>query len=291
MVTEASSSVQASQQADIIRASFLERQYSRVDRLSFLIGAVGLADTVKVIYNNKLLSSDRERVIHTRPNRKFRFPLTLTTAASDWATLMEIVKDEVYELPDELKKGINGLPVVDIGSYTGISPAFFATHYPDSPVLAIEPNKRNFGLLEVNSDPYDGQIRPVNAAFAAEPGLVGSINTSSDPHNHVSSLFSNGVEPDPNEPMSVAAITPADIVATLGNSERIGLLKVDIEGAERFAFASLAIDQLLDRTDLVMIETHNQFVPGSSQAVHEAAYCNGLTLARLGNHTDIYFRL
>jgi FkbM family methyltransferase len=288
MVTEVSPSVHEPRLEELASEPFLERQLRRADILVYAIGAIGLANTVKVVYDN-ILPNSQERVIQTRPNHSLRFPLTLTTAKTDLFTLWEILRDDAYKLPSQFKDNINGKPIVDLGSYVGISPAYFASRFPDSPVLAVEPNRRNFELLEENAEPYDGQITPVMLAFWNESGQVGSTVRSSNPHNHVSSVFANHVGSGPNG-STTSAITPEDILGYLKDTERI-VVKADIEGAEKETFSSPTIDPLLARTDLLLVETHDRFVPGSSQAVCEAAERNGLKPAQPGGHTNIYYRI
>jgi FkbM family methyltransferase len=213
----------------------------------------------------------------------------LTTSRTDLATYREVISDEVYRLPRWLEAGINGRPIVDIGSCIGISPAYFASRYPNSPVVAIEASNRNYEYLQMNAEPYGGQIDPVHAAFASEPGQVGMTKLEPGLHNHVSYLFSNHTDSELHGE-TAPAITPKDILGLLNDTERI-VVKVDIEGAEREIFSSPTIDPLLIRADLLLAETHNQYAPGSSQAVYEAAERNGLKPVQPGGHTEIYYRI
>jgi hypothetical protein len=87
----------------------------------------------------------------------------------------------------------------------------------------------------------------------------------------------------------VATITPDEILESAQGNE-IGILKVDIEGAERELFLSGAIDTLLRQAGVLLVETHDQFQPGASEAVYNAAIRSGMLASSANPHTEMYYR-
>jgi FkbM family methyltransferase len=270
-------------------ASRLRSKWEKAQRIRGLAGSIGLANTTRIIWD-RFIGDGQEHFITPHP-KSLRFPVHMTTRRGDALVYHEVINDEVYRLPDDIRAEINGKPIVDIGANIGLAAIYFASRYPDSPVTAIEPHPRNYRILDMNAGSYGDQITVMKAALGAQPGDIGSVNTEGDPDNHVAHLFTDRyVEAAASEVVS-PALTGEDIAGRLADLGRIGLLKIDIEGAEKEVFESYSVHPLLEQTDLLMIETHDRYVPGSSRAVRNAAAANGLHQSSPdGGHTTIYSR-
>jgi FkbM family methyltransferase len=59
--------------------------------------------------------------------------------------------------------------VLDCGANVGYSSAFFLTQFPNSHVIAIEPDPDNFLLLENNLGPYQGRFLAIESAIWSKP--------------------------------------------------------------------------------------------------------------------------
>ena len=265
------------------------RQLYRVQRLPKLVGAVGVARTTKTVYNC-LTGKNSTSPIVMRKNNELRFPLHLTDTFSDIWGYVEIHRNRTYDLPKALDAKINGKPIVDIGAYIGTSATYFASRYSDSEVLAFEPHPRNHKLLALNAEPYDGQIQSVQAAVAAEKTAIGMVAHGALQSDYMVNAFVPQSASAPSYGLSIASRTPGDILTMLDGADEIGILKVDIEGAEALLFQSSAIDPLLERTGILLVEAHEKFAPGSERVVHEAAISNGMHLAPFNSHTTMYAR-
>lgn len=277
-------------------ADHAARQLDRAKRLHSMANLIGITNTAKIILD-RLASTHLadEHEIDLDGGSVFRHPLLITTAASDLHGYHEIAKEKVYELPSEIEDDIDGSPIVDLGAYIGMSAAYFATRYPHSSILAVEPYTRNYRLLDANATRYGGRIRPEQAAFALNRGRATMVHNDPPGASHMSNVFLGaGVATgETGTTVTAESITPEDILHAIGSSARIGILKVDIEGAESPIFSSTLIDPLLQRTDILMIETHDRFEAGkgSSDAVEDATSRNGLELADFSNgHTATYAR-
>lgn len=268
--------------------SFLTHNLSRLQTVSKLVGNIGLINTGRFVHSRLTDTSTENKFSVT--DKRVRHPLMLSGTPSDIYNYLEVIDREVYRLPKETKPRVNGKQIIDAGAYIGLSAAYFASQYPDSPVLAIEPHSRNHRLLTENALPYGGQVEAVRAALSLGSEPVGARQQDSS-SNYMAYLFA-GEQSDDDIPQAekCLALTPESLLGALPDAAEIGILKVDIEGAERDIFGSGAFDEVLSRTEFLLIETHDRFVSGSSQAVATAAARNDLVAMDVNPHTDIYCR-
>jgi len=267
----------------------------RVHQAHAIAEEFGVAKTVSAI-SGRFLGENNEIKIEWR-NQKLRHPLHLRPTYSDLWGYIELFCQDAYTIPEYLDERVDGNVIIDIGAYNGASAAYFATRYPDSKVYAIEPNPDNYELLEKNTRPYGKQIEIIKAA--ASPSNHGAYKRPLGTHKR-----SLGLKPDnmlnaymPKQSANgdgeeVPSISPYEIKTLRASSKlgRIGILKVDIEGAEKSLFESSEIDPLLQLVEILLIETHDIYVPGSKAAVQAAAIRNGLSPLSFNKHTDIYSR-
>lgn len=113
-----------------------------------------------------------------------------------------------------------GTKIIDVGANIGNHAVFFGAIL-GAAVHAFEPFRSNFELLEINiaANGLDGQVLPVCCAIGADDG-VGSLHPG-PPHNLGVTRVSFG-----------AGEVPVRSLDSLIIPGPIGLLKVDVEGAE-----------------------------------------------------------
>jgi FkbM family methyltransferase len=139
--------------------------------------------------------------------------------------------------------------ILDCGANAGYSSAYFLSRYPQATVIAIEPDPENFKLLERNLAPYVGRYRAINSAIWSHPtGVV-----LSEDRLGVGNECARTVRPV--RPGEKPAMTALDIGTILDRSgfDRISVLKMDIEGAERLVFES-NYERWLPRVDNIVID-------------------------------------
>lgn len=186
----------------------------------------------------------------------------------------EVVPRKVYDLPGSFDGFINGNLIVDVGANIGTAAAYFASKYGGSTILSVEPHPRNFELLKRNANAYGKQIQAEQSAFALDGEKIALTNEEVGKEGrHASYMFSNTLGKRSKDAIKVSAITPADILKR--TKGRVGVLKVDIEGGEKDIFSSKKVDELLKRTNILIVETHDRYFEGSTKAVHDAAARNG----------------
>jgi FkbM family methyltransferase len=201
----------------------------------------------------EVTSSLRHRLVTLRPPG-FRHPLRLRRASSDLMTFHQIYLErelDVY-LPERPRL------IVDGGANAGFSAAFYAQRYPDARVLAVEPAADNFARLVDNCRPYPN-VTPVQGGLWPRRARLRVVDVGlGDWGFQVEEV--DGPAPDGVEGW------PADELMDRAGFDRIDLLKLDIEGAERHLFADPGAPWL-SRVDAVVIELHG---PEAAAAVRAA---------------------
>lgn len=186
---------------------------------------------------------------------------------------------------------IDGLPeqprtIVDLGANIGLSVLWFALKYPAADVIALEPDPANFRQLQRNTLQLGRRAQVVNAAIWYDERTL-SLKTHADDGHYLQGWGAQTVAieaaPTADTTTQVAAWPMGKLRRVFG-FERIDILKVDIEGAERELFA--APDRSwLDDVETVVIETHDRFRPGSHAAVTQALAQDFVALPQSGeNH-------
>ncbi len=150
--------------------------------------------------------------------------------------------------------GCDGVPlVVDLGANIGAAAIFFKLIFPDTRVVAVEPERENYELLLHNTASLDN-VFAVEAAIAAERGTVDLI----DPGKGAWAFQTGPTRGNGTVVSQVDAITIDDVIEASGGAVPF-LLKVDIEGAEGDFFG--ARWETLSRFPLVVVELHDRLVP------------------------------
>lgn len=208
----------------------------------------------------------RGRLIRVRlPNSSLRVLVRLGT--SDIEVFNSTFRSEEYgiELPS--------LPdvIVDAGAYTGLSAVYFALRYPDAKVIALEPSDANFEVLERNVRGFKN-VLPVRAALWPASGDLELIDPGYGAWAYRVEATGGAGDQAARGAVSrrnheVRAITVRDVLASFG-LDRIGLLKVDVEGSELEIFADSG--SWIDKVDAIFAELHDRFKPGCTRAFIKA---------------------
>lgn len=185
--------------------------------------------------------------------------VTIRLGTSDILVWHSVFVREEYgfELPNQPKT------IVDAGAYIGMSAIYFSQKYPYAKIYALEPESSNFKLLVGNIKSYPN-IVPLRLALSSHTGQeilcdqsTGHWGFSTMPVTHA------GAMPG----MEVEAISVDGLIERY-KLKRIGLLKMDVEGAEKKIFEHS--NQWIERVDAIFVELHDRFNPGCTKAFEEA---------------------
>jgi FkbM family methyltransferase len=158
----------------------------------------------------------------------------------------EVFENQYYGLP------LRSAPatILDLGANIGLSAIYFARLYPESHIACVEPMPENLKLLIRNLRENAVEAEVIAAAVDAKDGVVAMEYGAADYGHKIAAAAPSSVS------LEVASVSVSSILRRLG-WDRIGLLKIDIEGHES-VLLSQACEWLAD-VDALCVEYHHHF--------------------------------
>jgi FkbM family methyltransferase len=169
-----------------------------------------------------------------------RAPVAIRRTTSDVSTFEQVFVAEEYEIP----LGFEPATIIDAGANIGLVSALFASRYPGAQIVAIEPDADNYAMLERNTRAYPN-VTAVRAALWSRAGALRIANPGDEPWAFRIEEAAGG---------GITAVTVEDVLGILG-TERLDVLKMDIEGAEGKVMAHSA--GWIDRVRMLIVELHD----------------------------------
>jgi FkbM family methyltransferase len=187
----------------------------------------------------------------------YKCPVHVRLRTTDVSTLSEMLNIAEYDLDLPLPPRV----IVDAGANIGLTSVFYANKYPNARVIAIEPERSNYQLLEKNAADY-ANITCVRAALWRSDTTV----TIADPGsgNWGFQMVEKAGKARSSE---VEGITVDSLMVRLG-IDYIDFFRVDIEGAEQEVFGNAS--PWIDRVGVIAIELHDRLKTGCSRSVYLA---------------------
>jgi FkbM family methyltransferase len=184
--------------------------------------------------------------------------IQLRRHTSDIAAFEQVFIDGEYALP--LGDGSPRV-IVDAGANVGCASVYFARRFPRASIFAFEPESSNFTVLERNGKRYSN-IRAIR-------GAIWNCDTELEIQNPSDDKWAFRVqEPSAKGTSTVPAFSMPAVMKMTG-IDRIDILKVDIEGAEKELFDESS-KEWIDRVGVIIIELHDWIRPGCSDALSNA---------------------
>jgi FkbM family methyltransferase len=188
--------------------------------------------------------------------RGYKGKLFIRPGTTDRKVFREIFLFKTYEV--ELREPPE--TIIDAGANIGLSSVYFTRRYPSAIIYAIEPETSNFEMLIKNCSPY-ANIIPVKAALW---GTDTQLQIRDLAENH----WAFTVEEAKKNQDSLKGFSVSGFMKEFG-IPNIGLLKIDIEGAEVEIFRA-GYEQWLRYTNCIIIELHDWLKAGSSATFFRA---------------------
>ncbi len=148
----------------------------------------------------------------------------------------EIFEEEVYKFHTDKENPL----IIDCGSNYGLSVLYFKLKYPNSKIIAFEPDKKIFELLKKNLQNYHS-IELHNEAVWTEDKILSF---------HSEGSLAGRITDNPEEVNST--VKAVDLKKYL--NQKIDFLKIDIEGAENTVIFD--IKDYLSNVDNLFLEYH-----------------------------------
>lgn len=215
----------------------------------------------------------RPKDITVRPPG-FRHPVHIRIGTTDHLPYTQVLLrgEYAFDLPFSPKS------IVDAGANIGMASIYFAQRFPNAKVIAIEAEALNFAALVRNVRPYPSII-PIHAALWNRDGEIGV----SQPDPATGSGGEWAFVTHEGSGVKVRAIGMRTLMKEM-QIRSVDLLKVDIEGAEKEVFEAC---DWMDDIRCLMIELHDRFKPGCSEAVNSVV--QGYSKLQRGE-TTLYVR-
>lgn len=202
----------------------------------------------------------------------------LRPKTSDIPTFDEVFVARQYEFD----YGFIPSTIIDCGANIGLATVFFKNKFPNSTIISVEPEKSNYEMLEKNVSNYK-DIHCINAGiWNKEIALKGSEKYGSEKW-----MFS--VEEASETDLDTMAAISINAILDKYNINEIGILKIDIEGAELELFSNNT-ENWLGKTKCIVIELHDRMRKGTGNAFFRimslydfSYYQNGVNLFCINN--------
>jgi len=176
---------------------------------------------------------------------------------TDWQTYNQIFVREDYRF----KHSVPPRTIVDLGANVGYASVWYHTRYPQARIVAVEPDEANVRTAQVNvhlADRNDGRIAVVHSAIWHSESYVKITN----PTGNAWGFKVHGAAPSER---GAFPATTMSVIMERNGMETVDLVKIDIEGGERFLFSKNT--EWLDRVNSVVIELHDRKIPGCRESV------------------------
>jgi FkbM family methyltransferase len=182
--------------------------------------------------------------------RDSQFPLHCRFRSSDRDVFRMIFEAYEYGCLNDMK---DVRLVIDCGANVGYASAYFLTRFPQATVIAIEPDSKNFALLEQNLKPYGNRVKLYQTGvWSHATGLKVCRGEFGDGREWATQVR----ESCPGETQDLQALDIGTILHESG-FDKIDILKIDIERSETEVF-SRNYAEWLCRTRTMAIELHDE---------------------------------
>lgn len=191
-------------------------------------------------------------------------PIYMRGRSSDLNVFRQIFKDKEYHIDTFLPPNFIPEIIIDAGANIGLAAVYFKNKYKDAKIISIEPSKDNFEILQKNIKDYPNIIA-VNSAIWDKSTYLKITNTNDAAWEFVVN------ETTATDPEAFIATSISDLMEKY-KLEKIDILKMDIEGAEKEVFSSPNYHDWLKKTKILVIEVHDFISRDTAKTVFDALY-------------------
>jgi FkbM family methyltransferase len=147
--------------------------------------------------------------------------------------------------------------IIDAGSNIGLATLFFKQHYPDAKIVSLEPDPVTKTYLEKNiklNDFKDSVIVVNKALWHNSSDKIAMCSSFRDGES-----WSRTVQFDNNPDNEIETATLTDLIKLHFDNDVIDVLKIDIEGSEKFLFENQHfINTISNNIRFLSLEIHNE---------------------------------
>lgn len=222
---------------------------SWLSTLIYHIQQLGIKDGIKVFrWDSKKVG------IYPIQLRGMLFPVYLRGGGSDFEVFKQVYLYRFYNTDFAFEPKI----IIDCGANIGITTVFFKNKFPNTRIIAVEPEVSNVEMLKMNTKNLTGVEIEAKGLWGRECFL--EIVEGSD--SMAWSFKVNALESQREG--AISAISIPKLIEKY-NLESIDILKIDIEGSEENVFQE-DISSWIHMVKVIIIELHDWQKPLSSKS-------------------------
>jgi FkbM family methyltransferase len=132
--------------------------------------------------------------------------------------------------------------------------------YPESKIIAIEPDRDNFNLMKKNIEPYPNII-PILGALWDKNEMINLV----DPGLGNWGFMVDRATSKQSNSSRIKGMTIDKIISDY-NIEEIDILKIDIEGSEKEVFSDITL--WIDKVNVLIVELHERMKSGCNRSFY-----------------------
>lgn len=231
----------------------------RVRIFSRLIQKFGMLTAFRLfcdLYTRVWVKRGTIKTIHLSSYPK---PISVRLRTSDVSSFPQVFMEEAFDLAF---LNLNPKVIIDAGANAGFASIYFAHAYPRARVFAIEPEESNFQMLLRNAEFYPN-ILPIRAALWSEEGELQITNPNADKWSFQVNKLTKDKAAE-----TIDAIT-MDKLLSMAKTDKIDIIKIDIEGAEAELFCA-NYENWLKKINVIIIELHETLKKGCTETFYRA---------------------
>lgn len=220
-----------------------------------------------------------ERIIQTRTGLKIK---VRNIRGEDFVVAHEMFFRDDYQLRTVVLPP-GPTTIIDAGANIGAFSLLAAHLFPEARILALEPEEENFALLQENIrlNNLEKRVIPLKVGINNVRGVYDFfVSKEQYAHSMVEAIVGDLVA----EKLSISCVTLGDLFSEQ-HIDRIGVLKLDIEGTEYELLPTIA--EFFPRIDIIVLEIHDR-AGFSSEALLAFMKEHGYNVERAPTHQRVY---
>lgn len=207
---------------------------------------------------------------------------------SDQSVIEEIFQDRLYRCLESILPTLTA-PILDIGAHIGVFSIYARLFNPQVKIIALEPEPDNSALLKENLKlNHCKNVTVKQLAIVPNEQPTTTLYLHKNSHNHSTLSPEHHIISSPNHYITVPATTMEKLIKQ-NKLEKIGLLKMDIEGAEFEIFQSFNFS-IFQSIRNIAIEYH-EFHNNKRTDLENIIRSYGFSAEHFPNHFDKKFGL
>ena len=206
---------------------------------------------------------------------------------SDLSVIDEIFVDKMYRSAEQIISNLES-PILDIGAHTGLFSVYVSTLNPNVKIFSLEPEPDNFTLMKENLKlNHCENVIVKNVALVGNDEEKVSLYLSNNSHNHTTLPPNHFTTKNPEE-IKISA-TNLNRIISQNKLDKIGLLKMDIEGAE-FEIIKALDNNIIKVIKNIVVEYHED-ANNKHADIENILRSYGFSIEHFPNHFDKRFGL